>query len=107
MNKLQEFNNGRQVSPLHPGEVLADILESLKITQTKFADSIGVSRKTVNEIVLGKQSITTDIAIRISLVLNTTPQLWLNLQQKIDIWNAIKLNKDKYDNLKGLYEISN
>lgn len=53
MNTSEEIFSGRTVKPLHPGEVLADILDELEISQTKFAELIGVSRRTINQIVQG------------------------------------------------------
>ncbi len=75
--------------PRHPGGLIKrQYLEPLNITITDFADIIGVSRKTVSEIVNERASITPDMALRLSVALQTTPELWLNLQQKYDLWSA-------------------
>ncbi|MBE9008375.1 HigA family addiction module antidote protein [Fortiea sp. LEGE XX443] len=79
--------NKRQ--PRHPGGLIKrQYLEPLKITITDFADIIGVSRKTVSEIVNERASVSPDMALRLSVALQTTPELWLNLQQKYDLWCA-------------------
>ena len=99
MNNLEKIFLERKVRPTHPGEVISDILEDLEITQTKFAEIIGVSRRSVNEIIQGQRPITVDMAIRIGKALGNGPQLWLNLQQKVDIWDALQANREDYDKL--------
>ncbi|MBD2501480.1 HigA family addiction module antitoxin [Anabaena azotica] len=75
--------------PRHPGGLIKrQYLEPLNITVTDFADIIGVSRKTMSEIVNERASVTPDMALRLSTALQTTPELWLNLQQKYDLWCA-------------------
>ena len=96
MQDLQDIILGRQTRPVHPGEVISDVLEDLEMTQTSFAEVLGVSRRTVNEIVQGRRPITVDMAIRIGKALGNSPQLWLNLQQKVDIWDAIQMHKEEY-----------
>jgi addiction module HigA family antidote len=97
MKELQEIVINRNVRPVHPGAVIADILEDLEISQTKFAEIIGVSRRSVNEIIQGRRPITVDMAIRIGKALGNGPQLWLNLQQKVDIWDALKTHGEDYE----------
>ncbi|MGI8501418.1 MAG: HigA family addiction module antitoxin [Hassallia sp.] len=97
MKDLQENFAVRQVRPVHPGEVISDILEDLEITQTKFALVLGVSRRTVNEIIQGRRPITVDMAIRIGKALGNGPQLWLNLQQKVDIWDVLQSHAEDYN----------
>ena len=63
-------------------------LEPLDVTITDFAEHIGVSRKTVSALVNGRAPVTVDMAMRLSVALNTTPDLWLNLQRAVDLWNA-------------------
>jgi len=97
MKDIQNMIQGRKVRPVHPGEVLADVLEDIEMTQTRFAEILGVSRRSVNEIVLGQRPITVDMAIRIGKALGNGPQLWLNLQQKVDIWDAVQKHSEEYE----------
>jgi addiction module HigA family antidote len=97
MKDIQNMIQGRKVRPVHPGEVISDVLEDLEMTQTRFAEILGVSRRTVNEIVLGQRPITVDMAIRIGKALGNGPQLWLNLQQKVDIWDAVQKHSEEYE----------
>jgi addiction module HigA family antidote len=97
MKDLQNIIQGRKVRPVHPGEVISDVLEDLEMTQTRFAEILGVSRRSVNEIILGQRPITVDMAIRIGKALGNGPQLWLNLQQKVDIWDAVQKHSEEYE----------
>jgi addiction module HigA family antidote len=97
MRNLQDITQGRQVRPVHPGEVISDILDDLGMTQTRFAEILGVSRRTINEIVQGRRPITVDMAIRIGKALGNGPRLWLSLQQKVDVWDALQMHKEEYD----------
>jgi len=56
---------------------------------------MGVSRRTVNEICTNKRSITVDTALMLAKVFNNTPDFWLNLQKRNDIWKALRTPKRK------------
>lgn len=73
--------------PTHPGAILReDVLPELDITQQELADRLGVSRRTVSEILHERRPLTPDMAIRIGRLLNTTPESWLRMQQMLDLW---------------------
>ncbi|MGB3264790.1 MAG: HigA family addiction module antitoxin [Microcoleus sp.] len=97
MKDIKDIIQGRKVRPVHPGEVISDVLEDIEMTQTRFAEILGVSRRSVSEIVLGQRPITVDMAIRIGKALGNGPQLWLNLQQKVDIWDAVQKHSEEYE----------
>ncbi|MDC7232198.1 MAG: HigA family addiction module antitoxin [Spirochaetales bacterium] len=74
--------------PTHPGIVLKeDILVPLGISIAQAARNMGISRKTLSAIVNGRQAVTPNIALRIGKATNTTPQSWLNMQDRLDLWN--------------------
>lgn len=97
MNNWRNITDTRLVRPRDPGEVIADILDDLNIDNTKFAEILGVSNQIVNEIINGQRAITVDIAIRLGKALGNGPRLWLNLQQKVDIWDALQSHKEEYE----------
>ena len=73
--------------PTHPGELLReDVLPALGMTQTAFAERLGVSRVTVSEILHGKRALSADMAVRLARLLGTTAESWLNMQQSVDLW---------------------
>lgn len=75
--------------PSHAGIILKmHYLEPLNLTITALAERINISRKTLSAIVNGRASVTVDIALRLARAFNTTPELWLNLQRKVDLWEA-------------------
>lgn len=75
--------------PIHPGEILQEeFLAPANITQERFARALGVSRRTVNEIVRGRRSVTAEMAIRLSKVLGTSAEMWLGLQADYDLLTA-------------------
>ncbi len=75
--------------PTHPGEILLEeFLLPLGISQTKLANDLGVSFKTVNEIINQKRNVTPDISLRLSKYFGTSPQIWLGLQMDYDLYKA-------------------
>ncbi len=87
----------RSQRPIAQGEVIADLLDDLEINQSQFAEILGVSNQIVNDMIEGKQPITVDLAIRLGKALGNGHRLWLNLQQKVDIWDAWQLNQKEYE----------
>ena len=91
--------------PAHPGEVLKEMyLEPLGLTVTNSAESLGVTRKTLSELINGRSGISTSMALRLSKAFGTTPELWLNMQQNYDLWKARK--KTRLSKVKVLFEAS-
>jgi addiction module HigA family antidote len=76
--------------PTHPGEIfLEEFLVPLGITQKEAAERLRMSYPRMNEIVKGKRSVTPDTALRLARFTSTEPEFWLNLQQAVDLWNAL------------------
>ncbi len=70
-------------APTHPGALLREVvLPELGITQGEFADRLGVSRRTVSEVLHEHRPVTPDMAIR----LGNDAGLWLRMQQAVDVW---------------------
>ncbi len=75
--------------PVHPGNVLKeDVLAPLGLTVTAAATDLGISRKTLSELINEKASLSPDMAIRIAKATNTSPESWLNMQSKLDLWTS-------------------
>jgi addiction module HigA family antidote len=80
--------------PPHPGEVLRELyLEPLGVTVTEAARRLGVTRKTLSELVNGRAGLSPDMAIRVGIATKSTPESWLNMQMHYDLWQARKRPK--------------
>jgi len=75
--------------PLHPGEVLLEeFLKPLGISQHHLALHMRVSPQKINDIVRGKRGVTADTALRLSIVLGTSPEFWMGLQSDYGLETA-------------------
>jgi len=75
-----------KLSPVHPGEVLfEEFIKPMNLSQNRLAIDIGVDARRINEIVLGKRSVTADTALRLARFFGNSPQFWLGLQTQYDL----------------------
>ena len=96
---------GRQ--PTHPGKMLREeFLEPLNLTQKQLADSIQVPYQRVNEIVSGKRGVTPSTAFRLAKYFGTSPDFWLNLQIKFDLYSAQQKEKEVLTLIKQMKQSS-
>lgn len=72
----------------HPGEHLAEYIETKGWSQAEFARIADLSPKLVSTIVTGKNPVTPDTAIKLERVLGVKAQIWLNLQTNWDLFEA-------------------
>jgi len=71
---------------IHPGEILLEeFMKPMGLTAYRVAKELGVSLPRVNDIVLGKRSITADTALRLGVFFGLPAQFWLNLQNDYDL----------------------
>ena len=77
---------GDKLDPIHPGEILLEeFLKEMDLSQTRLAIRLGVPPRRINEIVLGKRSITADTALRLSRFFGNSAEFWLGLQMDYDL----------------------
>lgn len=88
---ISEMN--RKKAPPHPGEVLRDYLGDVSVAEA--ARKLAVSRSTLSRILNGASSVSADIAVRLGMALDTSPDLWAGLQWKFDLYQASKWPKPK------------
>jgi addiction module HigA family antidote len=75
--------------PTHPGAIIRhDYMEPLSLTVTALAAHLGISRKHLSQVLHERASVTSGLALRLAKAFDTTPDLWLNLQRKRDLWEA-------------------
>jgi len=85
-------------SPITPGEILLEeYLRPMGISQNAMARAIGVAPRAINEIVLGKRSITPQMSIRFGAFFGQSDEFWHGIQVECDFRalkkQAIKLKK--------------
>lgn len=86
---MTESDMAKKLPNVHPGEVLMEeFLEPLDISQNRLAREVGVPPRRINEIVLGKRSVTPDTALRLSRYFGTSSRFWLGLQMDYDLEEA-------------------
>jgi addiction module HigA family antidote len=108
---MQKRNIQRKVRPTHPGAILRNMLGELgadgsdqfaSLTQKELAKRLRVSRRAVSELIQERRAMTADVAIRLSRVFKTTPDIWMNLQKAVDLWDAAQANKNQYAKLRPI-----
>ena len=89
ITKTERKYNMEMYNPPHPGIILLeDWIKPLNFTISQFALRIGTSRKNLSEIVNAKCGISPEMALKLSKALGTSAELWLNMQQAYDLWQA-------------------
>ncbi len=93
----------RKIKPTHPGEMLReDFMPDYGLTVTTFAEKLGVSRQTVNELLNERRSVSPAMALRLSRLFGNSPEFWLNAQLAIDLWEAQKNYKKELSHIQLL-----
>jgi addiction module HigA family antidote len=78
-------------TPVHPGRFLErQFLKPLGLTQGQAAKLLGVSRRRLNEIVVGRRSLTADTALRCAMAFGLDASFWMALQSRWDSFQAWK-----------------
>ena len=82
-------NTGIKRRPTHPGEMLReDFLPDYELTVSGLAESVGVSRQSINELLLERRAVSPEMALRLAQLFGNSPEFWLNAQQSVDLWDA-------------------
>lgn len=76
-------------NPPHPGEFIREVyLEPFAITGRPLSFKLGVSPSTLNRILKGNSSISSEMALRLSKALGRSPESWLTMQDNYNLWHA-------------------
>lgn len=88
-------------NPPHPGELIKDAyINELGISEREIAKKLHVAPSTFNRIIQCKSAISPEMALRLSKALGKSPEFWLGLQHKYDLWIARqKINLDEVETL--------
>lgn len=91
-------------APTHPGEMLLEeFLKPMGLTQKELADSIQVPYQRVNEIINGRRCVTPSIALRLSNFFGVSPDFWMNLQLR---WDLYFVQQAEANELKSIKPVS-
>ena len=91
MARFPRASPGSHREPVHPGYFLdTRYLKPLGLTQVALAEALGISRRRVNELVVGRRRITPDTAVRLGAFFRTEPGFWLQMQAAWDAHRAMK-----------------
>jgi addiction module HigA family antidote len=90
-------------NPPHPGEIIRELcLAPLGLSVSDAAKALRVSRKTLSEILNGRSGISPEMAIRLAIAFDTTPESWMNQQTQYDLWKVGKKRKALEKKIKNL-----
>ena len=104
MNNYVEFGNK---IAFHPGYYIKEYIDDLGITQEEFAIRLGTTPKNISVLLRGEQSLSVDIAAKLSRMLGTSVKFWLNLQSEYDSLLVEKNAQDELDSEKKVFSIIN
>ena len=82
--------------PTHPGEIL----------KYEYLDPLGMPLNTINGLVRGEYSVSSDIAFRLARFLSTSTEFWLNLQRNVDLWDTFRAHSHEYEKISPLKAVS-
>ncbi len=75
--------------PVPPGEILLEeFIRPSGLSRRQVAGALGISYQRLNDIIRGRRAITVSVALRLARFFGTTPDVWLNLQRRADIYEA-------------------
>jgi antitoxin HigA-1 len=76
--------------PASVGEILVEeFMQPLGLTQAALAEAMGVPRKHVNELCNARRAVTAPTALILARVFGNSPDFWLNVQRRSDLWDAM------------------
>lgn len=74
-----------RLTPIHPGEVLAEILHESGLTANAASLALRIPANRLGAIIKGQRGITADTALRLARYFSTSAQMWMNLQAKYEL----------------------
>ena len=82
--------------PATVGEILIEeFMRPLGLTQGALAEAMGVQRKHVNELCKNRRNVTAATALILARVFGNSPDFWLNVQRRSDLWEAMHSTKER------------
>jgi addiction module HigA family antidote len=82
---LKEATTMDMKNPPHPGEMIGDSLEDLGVSISEAAKSLGITRQQLHNLIAGRSTITTEMAVRLEKALGSTAEAWVQMQMNYDL----------------------
>ena len=96
-------NAGIKRRPTHTGETLReDFLPDCDRTVSAFAEAVGASRQSINELPRGRRAVSPEMALRLDRLFGNRPDSWLNAQRAVDLWYAGQATENDVRRIKPL-----
>jgi len=94
---IQNEEKNKKISTLSPRRnIKRTFIKEYALTITEVADGIGIARVNLSAIVNERAGISPELAIKLSVAFNNTPEFWINLQSNYEMWYAEKnVNRKK------------
>jgi addiction module HigA family antidote len=93
----------RKRKPIHPGEMLReDFMSDYNLNVSSHAETLGVSRQTINEVLRERRAVSPTMALRLARFFGNSPEFWLNAQRAVDLWEAERAYKKELSSIHPL-----
>lgn len=90
--------------PTHPGEVLReDVFPALGLTTAVLAKNLGVTRQQLHRVLTEKAAVSPEMAVRLGKLLGNGPQMWIRMQEAVDLWTAERKLSEQLDQIPTLH----
>jgi addiction module HigA family antidote len=94
----------RRRPPTHPGEIVADVLGTLRVSHRQAAKAMHVTPMALSNVITGKAAVTPRMALRLGKLLGNGPEIWLRMQQDYELWHTsreLRADLEKIEPLKA------
>jgi antitoxin HigA-1 len=82
--------------PARMAEILVEeFMAPMGLTQAALAKAMGVQRKHVNELCNDRRAVTAATALILARVFGNSPDFWLNIQRRSDLWEAMQSSRER------------
>ncbi|WP_411704347.1 HigA family addiction module antitoxin [Edaphovirga cremea] len=75
-------------NPPHPGELIKETMEALNMSARALSKALDVSPSTLQRLISCQSDVSPEMAIRLSIVIGSSEQLWMSMQDAYDLWHA-------------------
>lgn len=96
--KMEDYLNQQNPKKIvGTGQFLKEILKTLNIKNNTFAEYIGLTKSNFSALINGNRKLNLDLAITLGRIFNVKPEIWLNIENKNQLFQMMNKNKKKYE----------